>query len=70
MEWITDNWVWLLLFGGMFGMHFFGHGRHGAGGGGGCCGGGHAHGQDKAAKADASVTQGKLPASGEGDAVS
>jgi len=69
MEWITDNWVWLLLFGGMFGMHFFGHGRHGAGGGGGCCGGGHAHGQDKTAKADAPGTQGKLPAS-EGDAVS
>ena len=65
MEWITDNWVWLLLFGGMFGMHLFGHGRHGAGGG--CCGGGHAHGRDRTAKADASGTLGKLPASGEGD---
>ncbi len=45
MEWITDNWIWLLLGGGMVGMHLFGHGRHkgqgGAHGGGGmgCCGG-------------------------------
>jgi len=67
MEWLNDNWLWLLLFGGMFGMHLFGHGRHGAGGGGGCCGGGHGH--DKTAKADAPGTQGKLSASGEGDAV-
>jgi len=50
MEWLTDNWVWLLLAGGMFGMHYFGHGRHG--GGGGCCGG-HAHRHDDAGKRDA-----------------
>ncbi len=42
MEWIGENWIWLLLVGGMIGMHLFGHGKHGGGGGGGggCCGGG------------------------------
>ncbi len=44
MEWLSENWIWLLLFGGMGAMHLFGH-RHGGGGGGrggggGCCGGG------------------------------
>jgi len=67
MEWPNDNWVWLLLAGGMFGMHYFGHGRHGAGGG--CCGG-HAHGHDSAAKSDAAVAQTKLPLSGERDTAS
>lgn len=41
MEWIADNWLVLLLGGGMVAMHMFGHG-HGKGaghGGGGCCGG-------------------------------
>jgi len=47
MEWINENWIWLLLGGGMIGMHLFGHGKHGHGGGGGCCGGGHAHGKEK-----------------------
>ncbi|MBI4183865.1 MAG: hypothetical protein HY521_07700 [Proteobacteria bacterium] len=41
MEWLTENWTWLLLGLGMVGMHFLGHGRHGSHGGGhGCCGGG------------------------------
>lgn len=62
MEWLSGNWVWFLLAGGMFGMHYFGHGRHGAGGG--CCGG-HAHGhRNDSPKADA-VTP---PLSGERDA--
>jgi YHS domain-containing protein len=30
MEWITDNWIWLLLGGAMVAMHLFGHG-HGSG---------------------------------------
>jgi YHS domain-containing protein len=30
MEWITENWTWLLLGGAMVGMHLFGHG-HGSG---------------------------------------
>lgn len=29
MEWVLDNWVWLLLGGGMVAMHLFGHGGHG-----------------------------------------
>ena len=29
MEWLIDNWFWV-LFGGLFiGMHLFGHGCHG-----------------------------------------
>lgn len=28
MEWIYDNWLAILLFGGMAAMHLFGH-RHG-----------------------------------------
>lgn len=38
MSWLAENWLWLLLGGGMVAMHLFGH-RHG-GAGGGCCGGG------------------------------
>jgi hypothetical protein len=42
MQWLADNWIWLVVIGGMVGMHMFGHGHgaHGKGGGGGCCGGG------------------------------
>lgn len=39
MQWLLDNWVWVLFGGGMIGMHLFGHGKHGGGkSGGGCCG--------------------------------
>lgn len=34
MQWITENWIMLLLVGGMIAMHLFGHG-HGHGGHGG-----------------------------------
>jgi len=30
MQWVLDNWVWLLLGGGMIAMHLFGHGGHGS----------------------------------------
>ena len=29
MQWITENWILLLLGGGMLIMHMFGHGKHG-----------------------------------------
>jgi hypothetical protein len=29
MTWVTENWLILLLVGGMIGMHLFGHGGHG-----------------------------------------
>lgn len=36
MQWIVDNWLILLLGGGMVAMHLFGHGHgHGRGGHGG-----------------------------------
>ena len=33
MEWLSQNWVWLLFAVAMFGMHAFGHGGHGGHGG-------------------------------------
>jgi hypothetical protein len=33
MQWITENWILLLLGGGMLVMHMFGHGKHGGHGG-------------------------------------
>ncbi len=57
MEWVSENWIWLLLGLGMVGMHMFGHGRgshrgHGSGHahgghGGGCCGGMGGHGRTR-----------------------
>jgi hypothetical protein len=29
MQWLLDNWIIVLLVGGMIGMHLFGHGGHG-----------------------------------------
>jgi hypothetical protein len=29
MQWVQDNWIWILLGGGMIAMHVFGHGGHG-----------------------------------------
>lgn len=53
MEWLSQNWAWVLLIGGFVAIHLFGHGRHGGHGGHGGnvgCGGGHgdrkADGQD------------------------
>lgn len=31
MQWISENWVTILLIGGMLAMHLFGHGRGGHG---------------------------------------
>jgi len=31
MQWITENWIVLLLGGGMIAMHLFGHGHGGHG---------------------------------------
>lgn len=29
MDWLSQNWVWVLIFIAFFGMHMFGHGGHG-----------------------------------------
>jgi len=29
MEWLSQNWVWVLFAVGMIAMHMFGHGGHG-----------------------------------------
>lgn len=34
MEWLSENWVFLLVVVGMVAMHLFGHGGHGGHGGG------------------------------------
>ncbi|MGP1680225.1 MAG: hypothetical protein ACTS6J_24095 [Burkholderiales bacterium] len=33
MEWFSENWIWVLIFGGFIAMHMFGHGGHGGYGG-------------------------------------
>ena len=48
MQWILDNWLLLLLGGGMVAMHLFGHG-HGGHGHGGHGHGGHGRGRDDGA---------------------
>ena len=40
MDWLSQNWIWVLFFIAFIGMHMFGHGGHGGGGGHGGCGGG------------------------------
>ena len=38
MQWLSENWLLVVLFGGMGAMHLFGHGKGGHGKGGhGCC---------------------------------
>lgn len=29
MEWVSENWVWILIAIAFVAMHMFGHGRHG-----------------------------------------
>lgn len=29
MQWISQNWVWVLFFAAFIAMHLFGHGGHG-----------------------------------------
>ncbi len=42
MEWLSQNWVWVLFLAAFIAMPMFGHGRHGEHSGhGGGCGGGH-----------------------------
>ena len=34
MDWLAQNWVWVVVFAVVIGMHLFGHGGHGGRGGG------------------------------------
>lgn len=34
MEWLTENWVWVVVTVAFVAMHLFGHGGHGGHGGG------------------------------------
>ena len=34
MDWLAQNWVWVLFLAGFIAMHMFGHGGHGGHGGG------------------------------------
>lgn len=52
MNWLAENWIWVLLGGGMVAMHLFGHRGHGGHGGhGGSCGGGHGNPKKEPAEA-------------------
>lgn len=33
MDWLVQNWLWVLVFAAFIGMHLFGHGGHGGHGG-------------------------------------
>ncbi|MBQ0745631.1 MAG: DUF2933 domain-containing protein [Marinobacter sp.] len=33
MEWLAENWIWLLVGIAFIGLHLFGHGGHGGHGG-------------------------------------
>ncbi len=46
MEWLSENWIWVLLIAAFIAMHMFGHGRHGGHGG----HGGSSDGDNKHAK--------------------
>lgn len=39
MDWLLQNWFWVVVFVLFFGVHLFGHGGHGGRGGHGGCGG-------------------------------
>lgn len=41
MDWLLQNWVWVLVFVAFIGMHLFGHGGHGG------CGGHGGHGGEE-----------------------
>lgn len=57
MEWLAQNWIWILIGVAFIGMHLFGHGHGGHGGHGGSSGGhGGCGGADSGGKA------GKAPA--------
>lgn len=34
MQWLAENWIWVIVFAAMISMHVFGHGGHGGHGGG------------------------------------
>ncbi|MCB1740432.1 MAG: DUF2933 domain-containing protein [Burkholderiaceae bacterium] len=42
MDWLTENWIWVIFGVAFIAMHLFGHGGHGRHGGGGC-----GHGSDE-----------------------
>lgn len=29
MQWLAENWIWMVVIAAMVGMHLFGHGGHG-----------------------------------------
>ncbi|MBN8761892.1 MAG: hypothetical protein J0I63_00855 [Thiobacillus sp.] len=45
MDWLAQNWIWVVFFVLFIGMHLFGHGGHGGGGHGGHSG--HGGGRDE-----------------------
>lgn len=50
MEWLSENWILVVLLGGMAIMHLKG---------GGCCGGGHKHGKSGSEKKSTNIENNK-----------
>ncbi len=58
MDWVRDNWFWIVVIGFFLWMHLGMHRGHGGGSGGGCCGGGgHRHGDSSRRAAGAEEDQ-------------
>lgn len=57
MDWIAQNWVWIVVALAFVGLHMFGHGGHGGGHGG--------HGGDGPKDQDAGPAQKRAPGKGE-----
>jgi len=49
MEWLAENWIFVIFLAAFVAMHLFGH-RHGGHGGHGGRGGSHDHGENKGEK--------------------
>lgn len=55
MEWLQQNWFWVVVFVTFFAMHLFGHGGHGG------HGGGHGHDRDTPEKDKEETRSGPPP---------
>lgn len=52
MDWLAQNWIWILFAGAFVAMHMFGHGGHG----------GHSgHGSDQSTRRDSSAVPAGRP---------
>lgn len=56
MQWLAENWIWVVVIAAFIGMHLFGHGGHGGHGSGGCGGGNRPKDKDRDAESEGPKT--------------